>query len=76
MPIHGRLPSLIRLLRLSAALSVMTAIAAVVTAVSGDLGDDVRMLVLVAAVLGVIVLLGMGLLLFAYRQKDKNDSRS
>ena len=75
MATQGRLPAMARLLRLAAALSLIVAIAGVATIVNGDSPAKSQALVAMAIALGSIALLGMALLAYAFRQKDKNDPR-
>ena len=78
MPAQGRLPSLFRLLRLMAGLSLLIALAAVATIVNGDSAAKSQVLVVVAISLSSCALLGMALAAVATirRKKDWNDSRS
>jgi hypothetical protein len=80
MPQLDRLPSAergFRILRLTAALSVIIALVAVVTIVKGDDAGKSNTLIMVAIVLGACALVGMALLALphAYSRKDQNDSR-
>jgi len=77
MPVQGRLPTPMRILRLVAAMSLIVAVAAVATIVNGDPPARSRTLVAAAITLGFLALLGMALLIFAYarRKKVKNDPR-
>jgi len=75
MPAPDRLPSAergIRILRLVAALSVITALVAVVTILKGDQAGKGDTLIIVAIALGACALVGMAVLAFphAYRRKD------
>ena len=78
MPVQGRLPSLFRLLRLMAALSLLIALAAVATIVNGDSAARSQVLVVLAIGLGSCALLGMALVAVATirRKKGWNDTRS
>ena len=76
MASQGRLPAVVRILRLAAALSLILAVAGVATIVNGDSLVKSQALVAVAIALGSLALLGMALLAYAFRQKDKNDPRS
>jgi hypothetical protein len=80
MPAPDRLPPAergIRLLRLVAGLSVLTAMIAVVTIVRGDAAGKSHILIVAAIVLGAGALLGMAIvtLSHAYRRKDQNEPR-
>jgi len=80
MPAPDRLPSAergIRILRLTAALSVIIAVVAVVTIVKGDLAGKSQALIVAAIALGACALVGMAVLTlpYAYRRKDQNDPR-
>lgn len=78
MPIQGRLPFLLRLLRLAAALSLIIALAAVATILNGDPVPGSQALVVVAIGLGSSALLGMALTALHYtrRKKEWNDRQS
>jgi hypothetical protein len=78
MAAHGRTPSLLRVLRLMAALSLIVALAAVATIVNGDSAARSELLIAAAIILGSCALLGMALaaLPFIRRKKEQNDARS
>ena len=78
MPDQGRLPSLLRVLRLMAALSLIIALAAVATIVNGDPASKSQALVVIAIGLGSCALLGMALVAVTTirRKKGWNDPRS
>ena len=63
----------VRLLRLTAALSIIIAVVAVVAVVRGDLSCKSQALIVAAVVLGTCALVGMAVLTlpYAYRRKDR-----
>ncbi len=75
MAMPRRFPSFVRLLRLGAAASLIAAIAAVATMLNDESPAQSKLLLGVSIGLAMIVLLGLALLLCAYRQKAKNDPR-
>ena len=78
MPAISRLPTLVRVLRLAAALSLIVALAAIATIVDGDSPAKSRALVAAAITLGSLALLGLALAALPHvrRKKDLNDPRS
>ncbi len=80
MTVRDRLSSTersVRLLRLAAALSVITAVIALVAIAKGDLAGKSHALIVAAVALGAIALIGMAMLTLrhVHGQKDKNDPR-
>jgi membrane protein YdbS with pleckstrin-like domain len=76
MPARDRLPSAergVRLLRLTAALSVIVALVAVVTILKDDFAGKSQSLIVAAIALGAFALVGMAVLTlpYAYRRKDR-----
>ena len=75
MPAPDRLPSAergIRILRLVAALSVITAVVAVITILKGDQAGRSNTLIIIAIALGACAMVGMAVIALphAYRRKD------
>ena len=66
----------VRILRLVAALGVILALVAVATIVKGDAAERSQALVAFAMILGATALLGMAIVAWPYRRKEKNDPRS
>ena len=77
MPVSGRLPALVRAFRAMGLLSLITALVAVATILTGDSATNGPALIAVAIMLGSSALLGLAVLAlpYAYRKKDKNDPR-
>lgn len=77
MPAQGRLPPLLRAMRLTAALSIIVALAAIATIVNGDPAVKSQALIVAAILFGSVALLGMAIAVLPYirRKKDKNDPR-
>ena len=65
----------VRVLRLVAALGVISALAAIVTIVKGDPAGRSQTLVTAAIILGATALLGMGIAAWPFIKKVKNDPR-
>jgi hypothetical protein len=77
MPARDRLHAILRLLRLTAALSLIAAVAAVIKIANGDSAASSQALLTASIVLGSVALLGMALLALSYvrRKKEQNDPR-
>jgi hypothetical protein len=80
MPARERLPTAtrsVRIFKLAAAISLVTALVALVAVARGDLAGRSHTLIVVAVLLGGFALIGMALAILPYalRQKDKNDPR-
>jgi hypothetical protein len=80
MPVRDRLPTAkrcVRIFRLTAAISLLTALVALVAVARGDVAGRSHALIVLAVLLGGFALIGTALTILPYvlRQKDENDPR-